>query len=83
LATNKQGVVDTVHEFSANFTKSASLLNSDDNFIVKQLDNLNRAIHFIADNNASLRAEFGTGNTAKPTGQVAQALSAYNQIYGT
>jgi hypothetical protein len=83
LATNKQGVVDTVQEFSANFVKSASLLNSDGNFIVKQLDNLNRAIHFIADNKASLQAEFGTGNTAKPTGQVAQALSAYNQIYGT
>lgn len=82
LATNKQGVVDTVQEFSANFAKSASLLNSDGNFILKQLDNLNRAIHFIADNKASLQAEFGTGNAAKPTGQVAQALAAYNQTYG-
>lgn len=82
LATNKQGVVDTVQEFSANFTKSASLLNSDGNFILKQLDNLNRAIHFIADNKASLQAEFGTGNAAKPAGQVAQALAAYNQTYG-
>jgi len=82
LATNKQGVVDTVHEFSANFAKSASLLNSDGNFILKQLDNLNRAIHFIADNKASLQAEFGTGNAAKPAGQVAQALAAYNQTYG-
>ncbi len=81
LATNKQGVVDTVQEFSANFTKSASLLNSDGNFILKQLDNLNRAIHFIADNKDSLQKEFGTGNAAKPTGQVAQALAAYNQTY--
>ena len=83
LATNKQGVVDTLQEFSANFAKSASLLNSDGNFILKQLDNLNRAIHFITDNKASLQEEFGTGNAAKPTGQVAQALAAYNQTYGT
>ena len=82
LAINKQGVVDTVQDFSANFSKSASLLNSDGNFILKQLDNLNRAIHFIADNKASLQTEFGTGNAAKPAGQVAQALAAYNQTYG-
>lgn len=82
LAANKQGAVDTIQEFSANFAKSASLLNSDGNFILKQLDNLNRAIHFIADNKSSLQAEFGTGNAAKPTGQIAQALAAYNQTYG-
>lgn len=83
LATNKQGVVNTVQEFNANFTKSASLLNSDGNFVLKQLDNLNRAIHYIANNKDSLQKEFGTGDAAKPTGQVAQALAAYNQIDGT
>ena len=82
LATNKQGVVDAVQEFSANFAKSASLLNSEGNFILRQLDNLNRAIHYIADNKDSLQKEFGPGNTAKPTGQAAQALAAYNQTYG-
>jgi hypothetical protein len=71
LVSNKQGVVDTVQEFSKNFAKSASLLNSDGNFIPRQLYNLKHAIHFIADNKASLQAEFGTGNAAKPTGQVA------------
>lgn len=79
LGTNKQGVVDTMQQFSANFVKSASLLNSDGNFIPSQLANLNHAIHFIADNKTSLQAEFGTGNAANPTGQVAQALAAYNQ----
>ena len=82
LAANKQGAVDTIQEFSANFAKSASLLNSDNNFIPRQLDNLNRVIHYIADNNTSLQAEFGTGDAAKPSGQVAQALAAYNQAYG-
>lgn len=82
LATNKQGVVDTVQEFSTNFTKSASLLNSEGNFILKQLGNLDRVIHYIADNKDSLQKEFGIGDPAKPTGQIAQALAAYNQTYG-
>lgn len=82
LAGNRQGVVDTVQEFSANFAKSASMLNSDGNFILKQLDNLNRAIHFIADNKDSLQKEFGFGDAALPTGRVAQALTAYKQMYG-
>ena len=82
LAANKQGVVDAVQEFSVNFAKSASLLNSEGNFILRQLDNLDRAIHFIADNKDSLQKEFGTGDAAKPTGPVAQALAAYNQTYG-
>jgi hypothetical protein len=83
LATNKQGVVATMQEFSTNFSRSAMLLNSDGNMVLKQLDNLNRAIHFIADNKTSLQSEFGAGDAAKPVGQVAQALAAYNQKYGT
>ncbi|MBI3480835.1 MAG: hypothetical protein HY016_10860 [Nitrosomonadales bacterium] len=81
LTNNKQGVVDAVQEFSANFARSARLLNSDGNFILKQLGNLNRAIHYISDNQASLQAEFGTGNPARPTGHLAEALAVYNQSY--
>ena len=81
LAANKQGVVDTVQEFSANFSQAASLLNSDGNFILKQLDNLKRAIHYIAENKVSLQEEFGMGDAAKPMGQVAEALAVYNQCY--
>lgn len=81
LASNKQGAVDTLQEFSANFAKSAQLLNSAGNFIPNRLDNLSRVIDYVADNKTSLQAEFGLGNAAKPTGQVAQALAAYNKIY--
>lgn len=82
LTTNKQGAISTIQEFSANLTKSAYLLNSDNNFIPNQLNNLSNAIHYIADNKDSLQTEFGTGNPAKPVEQVAQALAAYNQVYG-
>lgn len=78
LSSNKPGVVATIQEFSANFAKSASLLNAADNFIPEQLANLDRAIHYIDDNKTALQAEFGSGDTAKPNGQVAKALAAYN-----
>ena len=80
LATDKPGVVNTVQEFGANFAKAAGMLNSDGNFILKQLDNLSRAIHYIADNKDALQKEFGTGDIAKPAVQVAQALAEYHVI---
>lgn len=82
LAANKLGVVDTVQEFSVNFSRSAGLLNAEDNVIPKQLRNLDKVIHYIADNKSSLQQEFGTGSAATPNAQVAQALAAYSQIYG-
>ncbi|HEX5362782.1 MAG TPA: flagellar filament capping protein FliD [Gallionella sp.] len=82
LASNRHGAVDAIREFSANFAKSASLLNADNNFIPNQLGNLDRAIHYIAANNTAWRAEFGTGNAAKPVGQTAQALAAYQRNFG-
>lgn len=82
LAGNRLGVVNTIREFSANFAQSASLLNSDNNFIPRQLDNLDRAIDYIADNLVLLREEFGTGDAARPVGQVARALAAYSQNAG-
>lgn len=81
LSANKEGAVDAVQEFSANFAKSAKLLTSDGNFIPSQLKNLNSAIHYITDHKVDLQAEFGSGNPAKPTGQVALALAAYNRVH--
>lgn len=81
LASNKQGAVDTVQEFAANFAKSAELLNSANNFIPNQLNNLSRAIDYIDSNQSSLQAEFGTGDAAQTSDPVAQALAAYNRMH--
>lgn len=81
LASNKQGVVDAMQEFGANFARSADLLNAEGNFMPRQFDNLQRVIRYIADNKSDLQAEFGTGDSAKPTGKIAEALAAYNQRY--
>lgn len=66
LSSNRQGVMNTVHEFGANFAKSASLLVSEGNFFSKQLDNLDRGIRYISDNKAALQQEFGMGDAARP-----------------
>lgn len=65
--SNRQGVMNTVHEFGENFVKSAGLLVSDGNFFSKQLDNLDRGIRYISDNKVALQHEFGTGDAAVPS----------------
>ena len=81
LANNKNGVINTIQEFSANFAKSAGLLNSVNNFIPNRLANLDRVIDYIFDNKPALQAEFGLGDPARPSTPVAKALAAYNQIF--
>lgn len=80
LAGNEAGVVGAVREFGAHFARSAELLNADGNFIPNRLDNLDRAIDYIADNLSSLQAEFGLGDPARPAGEVARALAAYRRM---
>ena len=83
LASNKQGAVSAVQEFSANFVRSAELLNSAGNFISNRLNNLGGFIHYVAEHKSSLQAEFGLGDVAQPSGKTAQALANYKQIYGS
>ena len=83
LAGNKDGAVNTLQEFAVHFAKSAELLNSPNNFIPNRLDNLDRVIDYVADNKSSLQAEFGLGDAAKPSTEVAKALAAYNRTFGS
>lgn len=83
LAGNRKGVINAIDEFSANFARSAELLNSAGNFIPNRLNNLARVISYLDENKASLQAEFGTGEAARPNGQVAKALAAYQAMTGT
>lgn len=81
LASNKTGVINTIDQFSANFAKSAELLNASDNFIPNRLANLDRVIDFLDENMSSLQAEFGLGSPAKRSAEVARALAAYHSNY--
>ncbi len=81
LTKNREGALSAIGEFSGNFAKSAELLISSNNFIPNRLENLDRVIDYITDNKASLQAEFGTGDVAKPSAQIAKALAAYQQMF--
>lgn len=83
LASNRAGVIGTIQAFSANFAKSAELLNSAGNFIPNRLSNLDHVIDYISEHKTSLQAEFGLGDPAKPNAQVAKALANYNRVFGT
>lgn len=82
LAANRQGAINTIDEFSANFARSAELLNSSNNFIPNRLANLDQVIDYISDNKSSLQAEFGLGDPVRPSAQTARALAEYKQIFG-
>ena len=79
LDNNLDGVLSTVREFASNFAKAAELLASPGNFIDNRLNNLQRAIGFIAENKPALQAEFGLGDPAKPTIATKQALANYSK----
>jgi hypothetical protein len=81
LSSNRLGAIHVLQQFGANFAKAAELLGSTGNFIARQLDNLSGAIDYIDDNKPALQAEFGLGDPARSSGQVAQALAAYKQSY--
>ena len=82
FGANPQGVIKTIDEFSANFSRSAELLISTNNFLPNRLANLDRAIDYISENKPALQAEFGLGDPARPSPRVATALAAYNRIVG-
>jgi len=82
LAGNMNGAVTAIQEFSGNFAKSAELLNSEGNFIPNRMNNLARVIDYIDTNKASLQTEFGLGDSARPSGEVARALAAYQAMRG-
>lgn len=82
LANGKTAAIGALHEFTSHFAKAAELLNSAGNFIHNRLDNLSRVIGYIDSNLASLQAEFGLGDPAKPSGQLAKALANYNATHG-
>lgn len=83
LATNRTGAINTIDSFSTNFAKSAELLTASNNFIPNRLANLDRVIDYLDENMSSLQTEFGLGNPAKRSAEVARALAAYNSYYAT
>lgn len=80
LASDRSGVLATLREFGSNFARSAELLNAENNFIPRQLDNLDRAIDYVADNKSALQQEFGRGDTPRLSTELTKAIAAYEEM---
>ena len=83
LTQNLPAVTRTVQAFGSHFARSSELLNSAGNFIPNRLNNLDRVIDYIDANASSLQSEFGRGDPARPSGEVARALADYNRMVRT
>jgi flagellar capping protein FliD len=77
LAQDTDNDVHTIVDFANRFAQTTAKLNSTGNAQDKQLTNLDRAIHWIADNRESIAQEFGPGAAAKPNNAFAKAAAAY------
>ncbi|MGZ5818080.1 MAG: hypothetical protein ACXWJD_04970 [Burkholderiaceae bacterium] len=80
LAQDTDQDVHTIVDFAKQFAQTTATLNSTGNAQDKQLTNLDRAIHWIADNRTSVAQEFGPGAAATPNDAFAHAAAAYSLI---
>lgn len=80
LATNKDTVVGALASFAAMFSATVDCLNAAEHAQVRQMANLDRAVHWIDDNRASVQREFGPGAAATPNEAFAKAAALYDSM---
>ncbi len=80
LAQDTDADARTIIDFAQTFIRTTTILNSEGNQQDRQLSNLDRAIHWIADNRVSVENEFGPGQAATPNPAFAKAAAAYALI---
>lgn len=80
LARDTDADVRTIVDFATTFSQTTTSLNSKGNQQDNQMNNLDRAIHWIADNRVEVQQEFGPGLLARPNAAFAKAAAAYALI---
>jgi flagellar capping protein FliD len=80
LSKDGQADVNTIHDFANQFIATITNINAEHNPQDKQLNNLERAIQWIADNKGSVQKEFGLGKPATPNSTYAKAAAAYQSF---
>lgn len=80
LAANKGNVVAALGAFGATFATTIDTLNAKDHAQQRQMANLDRAVHWIADNKADVQKEFGPGAAATPDAAFAKAAARYDAM---
>jgi hypothetical protein len=80
LAKNKANVVAALTSFAGTFVDTVACLNAADHAQVRQMANLDRAVHWIEDNKAAVQKEFGPGAAATPNDAFAKAAALYDDM---
>jgi len=80
LAHNKGLVVGALDDFAASFVATVDSLTASDHAQSRQMDNLERAVHWIDANKAAVQQEFGAGTAATPNAAFAKAAAQYDDI---
>lgn len=80
LAGNKGNVVAALTSFATTFIDTIDALNAAGHAQVRQMANLDRAVHWIADNKAAAQKEFGPGAAATPNDAFAKAVALYDDM---
>lgn len=80
LVKNKGNVVAALTSFATTFSDTVGALNAADHAQARQMANLDRAVHWIDDNKAAVKEEFGPGAAATPNGAFAKAAALYDEM---
>ncbi len=80
LASDQGHVVASVTAFASTFVTTVDFLNAKGHAQQRQMANLDRAVHWIGDNKAAVRKEFGAGAAATPNAAFAKAAALYDEM---
>jgi hypothetical protein len=80
LAKDKSKAVFAIADFGKNFDAMVDSLTAADHSQLRQMDNLDRAVHWIMANREDVQKEFGPGAAATPNEAFARAAARYDQI---
>lgn len=80
LANNKGNVLGAITSFATTFVATVGCLNAPGHAQVRQMANLDRAVHWIHQNRSSVQKEFGPGAAATPNDAFAKAAALYDSL---
>lgn len=80
LAANKGNVVAALTSFAGTFSDTIAALNAAGHAQMRQMANLDRAVHWIDANKADVQKEFGPGAAATPSDAFAKAAALYDDM---
>lgn len=80
LEREKASSVKALTSFATTFAATVDSLGAANHSHVRQMNNLDRAVHWIHDNKAAVQKEFGAGAAATPNEAFARAAAQYDTI---